>query len=261
MSWLPKSNILKILDETQSERDALQNHDIYHSINRIEDLHTFMENHVFAVWDFMSIIKSLQKRLTCVEVPWIPTGMGSTTRLVNEIILEEESDKDMYGEFVSHFEMYCHAMNQAGANTKSIDQFLLKLESTSLSEALNKSSVPDAAKMFVEDTFDKLNDSPNHVIAAMFTFGREEVIPDMFRLIIKTIDKDLNGNLKNFIYYLDRHIGLDEDEHTPLALKMIKELCGNNKLKWEESTNAAKHSMNARIQLWDGILSQIKLNH
>ena len=187
--------------------------------------------------------------------------MGSTTRLVNEIILEEESDKDMYGEFVSHFEMYCHAMNQAGANTKSIDQFLLKLESTSLSEALNKSSVPDAAKMFVEDTFDKLNDSPNHVIAAMFTFGREEVIPDMFRLIIKTIDKDLNGNLKNFIYYLDRHIGLDEDEHTPLALKMIKELCGNNKLKWEESTNAAKHSMNARIQLWDGILSQIKLNH
>ena len=115
--------------------------------------------------------------------------------------------------------------------------------------------------MFVEDTFDKLNDSPNHVIAAMFTFGREEVIPDMFRLIIKTIDKDLNGNLKNFIYYLDRHIGLDEDEHTPLALKMIKELCGDNKLKWQEATNTAKHSMNARIQLWDGILSQIKLNH
>ena len=196
MSWLPKSNILKILDETQPERDALQNHDIYHSINRIEDLHIFMENHVFAVWDFMSIIKSLQKRLTCVEVPWIPTGMGSTTRLVNEIILEEESDKDMYGEFVSHFEMYCHAMNQAGANTKNIDQFLLKLESKGLSEALNKSSAPDAAKMFVEDTFDKLNDSPNHIIAAMFTFGREEVIPDMFRLIIKTIDKDLNGILK-----------------------------------------------------------------
>ena len=60
MSWLPKSNILKILDETQPERDALQNHDIYHSINRIEDLHTFMENHVFAVWNFIpNKIKSL----------------------------------------------------------------------------------------------------------------------------------------------------------------------------------------------------------
>ena len=260
MPWLPKSNILKILDETQPERDALQNHAIYHSINRIEDLHIFMENHVFAVWDFMSIIKSLQKRLTCVDVPWIPTRMGSTTRLVNEIILEEESDKDMYGEFVSHFEMYCHAMNQAGANTKNIDQFLLKLESKGLSEALNKSSAPDAAKMFVEDTFDKLNDSPNHIIAAMFTFGREEVIPDMFRLIIKTIDKDLNGNLKNFIYYLDRHIGLDEDEHTPAALKMIKELCNNDESKWEQTVECGKSVMQSRITFWDGILTQINDN-
>ena len=89
MSWIPKSDILKILDATQPERDALQNHNIYNSINTIDDLHIFMESHVFAVWDFMSIIKSLQKTLTCVEVPWIPSGRGSLTRLVNEIILED----------------------------------------------------------------------------------------------------------------------------------------------------------------------------
>ena len=95
----------------------------------------------------------------------------------------------------------------------------------------------------------------------MFTFGREEVIPEMFRSIIKKMNKDLKGNLKPFIYYLDRHIGLDEDEHTPLALKMIKELCGDNSAKWNEATLAAKDSMVARIKLWDGILSDIKSNH
>ena len=114
--------------------------------------------------------------------------------------------------------------------------------------------------MFVENTFNKLIDSPNHVIASMFTFGREEVIPDMFRLIIKKMNKNLKGNLKPFIHYLDRHIGLDEDEHTPLALKMIKELCGDNKSKWDEATLAAKNSMAARIKLWEGILTDIESN-
>ena len=260
MSWIPKSDILKILDATQPERDALQNHNIYNSINTIDDLHIFMGSHIFAVWDFMSIIKSLQKTLTCVEVPWIPSGRGSLTRLVNEIILEEESDIDNYGECVSHFEMYCHAMNHAGANTNIIDQFLLELESSNVIEALKKSRVQDHTKLFVENTFNKLNNSPNHVIASMFTFGREEVIPDMFRLIIKKMNKNLKGNLKPFIHYLDRHIGLDEDEHTPLALKMIKELCGDNKSKWDEATLAAKNSMAARIKLWDGILTDIKSN-
>ena len=86
MSWIPKSDILKILDATQPERDALQNHEIYNSINTVNDLHVFMESHVFAVWDFMSIIKSLQQSLTCIKIPWIPTGRGALTRLVNEII-------------------------------------------------------------------------------------------------------------------------------------------------------------------------------
>ena len=260
MSWIPKSDILKILDATQPERDALQNHEIYNSINTVNDLHVFMESHVFAVWDFMSIIKSLQQSLTCIKIPWIPRGRGALTRLVNEIILEEESDIDNYGECVSHFEMYCHAMNHAGANTKNIDQFLLELDSSNIIEALNKSRIPEHAKLFVENTFSKLNNSPNHVIASMFTFGREEVIPEMFRSIIKKMNKDLKGNLKPFIYYLDRHIGLDEDEHTPLALKMIKELCGDNSTKWNEATLAAKDSMVARIKLWDGILSDIKSN-
>ena len=120
-----KSDILKILDVTQDERDALFSHKIYNSINNIDDLHIFMENHIFAVWDFMSILKTLQKELTCTDVPWAPKGGGTPARLLNEIVTEEESDIDIYGDYRSHFEMYYQAMNEAGANTKKIESFFI----------------------------------------------------------------------------------------------------------------------------------------
>ncbi len=257
MFWFLKNDILKILDATQKERDQLQNHSIYRRIKTIDHLHIFMENHVFAVWDFMSILKSLQSQLTCTTVPWIPAGKGTPARLVNEIVMEEESDVDRYGQHVSHFEMYCHAMKQAGADTDSINRFLSELKTSSVTDALQTSGAPNPASDFVNETFRILDSVPAHVVAAMFTFGREEVIPDMFRAIIKEMDRSLKGKLKPFIYYLDRHIGLDEDEHTPAALKMVKELCGNDEQKWSEATEAARTAMRARIQFWDGIIQNI----
>ena len=257
MSWFLKNDILKILDATQEERDKLQNHNIYQSIKDINQLQIFMSNHVFAVWDFMSILKSLQSKLTCVTIPWIPSGKGTPSRLVNEIVVEEESDMDPHGQHMSHFEMYCHAMHQAGANTESIDSFLQNLKTSNVSKSLIISNAPTAARNFVNETFKILDGAEPHVVASMFTFGREEVIPEMFKNIIKEIDSSLHGKLKLFRYYLDRHIGLDEDEHTPTALRMVKELCENNKDKWAEATTAAKYCMNARIKFWDEILEQM----
>ena len=71
------------------------------------------------------------------------------------------------------------------------------------------------------------------------------------------LNKKHHGKLKSFIYYLDRHIGLDEDEHTPAALKMVKQLCENDETKWAEATRAAQKAMQARITFWDGILSDL----
>lgn len=252
-----KSDVLRILDTTQNERDILLSHKIYSSIKTIDDLHLFMENHVFAVWDFMSILKTLQKKLTCTDIPWTPKGGGTPARLLNEIVTEEETDIDIYGEYKSHFEMYYQSMNEAGANTKKIESFLTNIDS-GVDQALIKSDAPKPAANFVKTTFSMLENAPVNVVASMFTFGREEVIPNMFRSIISKIDKDFKGRLKNFIYYLDRHIGVDEDEHGPAALKMIKVLCGNDEEKWKEAAQAAKMTMNARIVFWNEILDELK---
>ena len=252
-----KSDILKILDVTQDERDALFSHKIYNSINNVDDLHIFMENHIFAVWDFMSILKTLQKKLTCTDVPWAPKGGGTPARLLNEIVTEEESDIDIYGEYRSHFEMYYQAMNEAGANTKKIESFLNNLH-FGVNKSLDKSSSPMPAINFVKTTFSMLENAPIHVVASMFTFGREEVIPNMFRSIINKIDNDLKGRLKSFIYYLDRHIGVDEDEHGPAALKMVKVLCQNDETRWDEAAKAAKMTMRARVVFWNEILAELK---
>lgn len=252
-----KSDVLRILDTTQNERDILLSHKIYSSITTIDDLHLFMENHVFAVWDFMSILKTLQKKLTCTDIPWTPKGGGTPARLLNEIVTEEETDIDIYGEYKSHFEMYYQSMNEAGANTKKIESFLTNIDS-GVDQALIKSDAPKPAVNFVKTTFSMLENAPVNVVASMFTFGREEVIPSMFRSIISKIDKDFKGRLKNFIYYLDRHIGVDEDEHGPAALKMIKVLCGNDEEKWKETAQAAKMTMNARIVFWNEILDELK---
>ena len=93
-------------------RDQLFNHEVYRSIKTPDDLRTFMEHHVFAVWDFMSLLKALQRHLTGVTIPWLPQGDRNARRLINEIVLDEESDEDGEGGYISHFELYRAAMVQ-----------------------------------------------------------------------------------------------------------------------------------------------------
>jgi hypothetical protein len=258
MFKLLKNNLLNILDETQSERSALRMHPLYHSIKTEKHLHLFMQNHVYAVWDFMSVLKSLQRDFTCVEVPWRPKNNGNLSRLLNEIVLAEESDIDRYGQHLSHFEIYYHAMKEAGANTASIENFLKELDTSDVSSSLMTCNVPKPAKDFVLDTFKYIELGLPHLTATIFTLGREEIIPDMFRELVHDLNNNSSGNLKSFIYYLDRHIGLDENEHTPLALKMIKEICGDDEIKWKECIECGKSVMKSRIKFWDEILSEIE---
>jgi hypothetical protein len=235
----------------------LATHPLYASFRSIENLRVFMEAHVFAVWDFMSLLKALQRGLTCVEVPWVPSATPESRRLVNEIVMGEESD--IYqGQHLSHFELYRIAMEKCGASTVAIDRLLFALgDGSDMHEALRGSRAPDEAKFFVRDTFSVITEGKLHRIAAAFTFGREDLIPEMFKGFVRDLNRDLAGDLDTFLWYLERHIEVDGEEHGPMALRMIAELCGDDDTKWNEAETAAVFALQSRLRLWDGIAAHI----
>ena len=239
-------------------RASLKSHPLYRSLQSIDDVKLFSEFHVYAVFDFMSLLKALQLQFTCVNLPWLPTGSGAVARFINEIVHGEESDINEVGEPMSHFEMYLDAMKQLGASTKGMETFITALQNNkSVQKALEVANAPKAAQDFVNYTFSVVETKEAHKIAASFTFGREDVIPDMFIAILEEA-KTSGHDYDKFRYYLDRHIELDGDEHGPIALKMIETLCGDNDTLWAEAEAVAIKSLEVRIALWDGIYEAIK---
>lgn len=240
-------------------REALLNHPIYLDMQGSQALRIFMEHHVFAVWDFMSLLKSMQQRLCCNSVPWIPTGRGAVSRLVNEIVLGEETDEDGGGGYSSHFELYHRAMTRFGADTSEIDLFLCVLrEGQVVQESLRIADVSEPIRRFVQHTFEIIDSRDICRIASAFTFGREDLLPDVFQRIIDELSGKGDGSLDEFKYYLARHVELDADEHGPMTARLMEILCGQDEHNWRAAEEAAVGSLQARLVLWDAIHERLK---
>ncbi len=253
-------NIERIENELAPLRQKLNEHKLYKSLKTVEDIKIFMEQHVFAVWDFMSLLKALQNHLTTTSLPWTPAPNPATARFINEIVLGEESDVNELGEPKSHYEMYLDAMEQIHAKTDTIKLFITCIENNlSINEAAKKAGINEEALKFMQFTFDVIDTHEPHKIASAFTFGREDVIPDMFFQIINQSEMG-SDSFSKLTYYLNRHIELDGDEHGPLSLKMIQELCGTDSQKWGDVLEVAKQSLEQRLALWDSITMKIERN-
>ena len=247
-----------ITKKLQPLRKQLQEHQLYTALQTIDDVKVFMEGHVYAVWDFMSLLKALQNKLTCNQVPWVPVVDSETARFINEIVHGEETDINELGQPKSHFEMYLEAMQELGADTHKMEEFIGNVRNaSSITAAMDQTGLKPGVYAFMKYTFDVIATDKAHVIAAAFTFGREDVIPDMFLEILKESEKQGVSGAK-LKYYLERHIELDGDEHGPLSLKMIENLCGDDDEKWQEIEETAINAMEARIGLWNHLQEEIK---
>jgi len=235
------------------KQKILENHRVFSAIQNINDLRVFMSWHVFAVWDFMCLVKRLQRDLTSVESLWIPSDAPLAARLINEIVLGEESDEAPDGSYISHFELYLLAMKEIGADTQQIESFIdLIRMNTPVKEAMEKLSVSPYIQNFVNSTIDTVVNGNVYQVLGSFVFGREHVIPNMFSGLLENWHID-EKDAPMFVYYLKRHIELDGDEHGPAALKMIQSLTRENHTAIQELSTSAVDAIDQRAVLWDGL--------
>ena len=240
-------------------RQRLLAHPLYQRMGTLEDVQVFMGSHVFAVWDFMSLLKRLQRDLTCVTVPWIPVGDAEVRFLINEIVCGEESDVDPKGGRIAHFDLYLRAMHEAGASTEAIERALAVVRAGgSTATALVAGGVSAGAAAFSGSTFALATRGQAHEVAAAFTFGREDLIPDMFTELVTRLSQEYPGKLDTFRYYLERHIEIDGGHHGAISLRMVELLCGDDERKWQEAADAAVAAIEARLALWEAIMGALR---
>lgn len=244
------------------QKELLLNHTLYNKVKTIDDLRCFLQGHVYAVWDFMSLLKALQSKLTCTTTPWMPVGNPEIRYLINEIVLAEETDTNIDGKKQSHYEMYIDAMKACGTDVNDIEAFLENVVTTqNIFVSIKQSALHDDIKAFLDFTFNVIEHGKPHEIAAAFTFGREDLIPSMFTEILRNFNENFpEADLSKLIYYFERHIELDADEHGPMAMQMINELCGDDEVKWNEVEQISVQALEKRIALWDAIEENI-LHH
>ena len=236
--------------------EELESHKVFTNLNTLDELRIFMEHHVFAVWDFMSLLKKLQEIYVPHGSPWIPNSNGNVVRFINEIVMEEESDQS-YGsdgeKYSSHFEIYLQAMKEVGASTNLIGDFLSSVRLDGIEKALSK-DIPEPSREFMKYTFSLIERGKGHEIAASFAIGRESIVPVMFKRILEQTNISAE-QAPVFHYYLERHAHLDGEHHGPMALRLLDDLCANDEQREKEVISEVQASLGARITLWDGVLA------
>jgi hypothetical protein len=234
-------------------RKQLEQHPVFESLGNIAALRRFMHAHVFAVWDFMSLLKRLQRDLTCVDLPWIPRRDKLAAHLINEIVLGEESDMAPNGEPASHLDIYLEAMREVGADTTQFTHFLdLVTKGIDPIDAMHAAGVPEHVRTFVAHTLHTAAHESTLTVMTSFFHGRENVIPRMFTALLQRwhIAEDL---APMFVFYLKRHIEVDGDSHGPMAQQIIERATAGDSVREELVMHAAIESVRARIALWDGV--------
>ena len=252
---LPQNKIL-------AKKKALYEHPLFSQniIKSLDELHIFMEHHVFAVWDFMSLIKTLQHHVCPSTTCWLPTHniRSGAARLVNEIILAEESDIDIDGKSsISHHDLYCQAMLEVGADANQLEEFVERVRALGFWQAVDDCDVPTAAVHFMKKTFGFIESGEAHIVAAAFCFGRETIIPEMFTRLAESLQIS-KLDCPKFHHYLERHIQVDGEEHGPAAIELVENLCGHDPVHIHQAEQAALEALDARIKLWDDVVNVIQ---
>jgi hypothetical protein len=258
----PSTNVvacLRAVDPAASVKvaaamDAVGRHPAFGAVQSPRDVRVFMQHHVWAVWDFMTLLKSLQAEIAPTTVPWVPPRDAAAARLINEIATVEEGDDGPDGLLLSHFEIYLQAMDEAGADTKPIRRFTSEIAAgASWKRSLEQVAVPLAAADFLRTTMDVV-ERPLWARVAAFTIGREEVIPSMFSSLIGDLEPR-GKDLSRLRWYLQRHVDVDGSRHGPMSARLFERVCLVDPETRRRSIDVGLEALRARAALWDAVLA------
>lgn len=251
-----------LLERIEPYQAQVLQHPIYEQLDTVAGIRRFMESHVFAVWDNMLLLKTLQQRLTCVVSPWCPPEDAIAARLINEIILDEESEEVRPGQYMSHLEFYIAAMEEIGAETQAIRLLIRQLQkgdtletAIALSSKCLGHSISPVVQSFVLQTW-KCCQGETPGIIASFLLAREAIVSPLFSIMlhqIKCLEQVDAIPCVLLQGYCDRHLSVDEERHIPMGLELLDRVCGNDKQAWKQAEMSAISSLGARKQLWDAL--------
>jgi hypothetical protein len=232
----------------QLENHPLLTTDVMHDKKQLA---VFMEHHVYCVWDFMCLVKCLQNYVAPSVVPWIPNKhtKNGAARLINSIMVAEESDS-FDGRYISHFDLYIEAMEEIGADPTRVLNFVERIHSVGLFEAMEVA--PAASRAFMQSTFGFIGSDKPHVAAAAFAFGRETVIPGMYMNMVKQLGIT-EAEAPKFYAWLRRHIEVDTDDHGPAAVELVNIFCEGDPVMYREAQAAGHQSINDKMAFWDAV--------
>ena len=231
--------------------DDLNNHSLYKKVDSLDKLRVFMQEHVFAVLDFMSLLNAMRSSINPINNFWSPPSNNQVARFINEIVLGEESD-EFQNEFISHFDLYLKAMEEVGANTSIVREFVTCARDLGALQALDRFQLHHGTYQFTKANYEVCQRAYIPEIASYFCFGRETAIPAMFQRILDQF-QITQDQAPAFYHYIKRHIEVDGDEHGPMSENLLIHVCADDPYRWKVAEKAAIQSLEARIQFWDSI--------
>lgn len=239
------------------QKRALAQHPVYAAVDSLPRLRTFTQHHVAAVWDFMALLKSLQRDLAPSHSPWLPPADPEAARLINTIVADEESDVLPYRPgHASHFVWYVEAMTELGADVRPVERWLARMrDGAAPLAAMAAAGLPTASRDFVAVTLSFL-DEPLAVRAAVFLHGREELVPQMFLPLAQRLRAD-GIACERLLGYLERHVEVDGGAHGQHATALLERLFAAEPALRERGERAALRALEARVRLWDAIVSAL----
>lgn len=244
---------------TQALKEQIRSHRLYALISTKERLRLFMESHVFCVWDFQCLLKGLQNQFTCTSIPWFPTEDGEARRLINEIVLEEESDEHPSYGYASHFEIYLDAMKEAGCDVEGILGFVEGIsQSKDIERTIGRLKLHQSLKEFLRFTLHIATHAKPHVMTAVFYESRENMVPQVFQQLLEGLPETTGFSLNMFKYYLKRHIEVDGQRHGPMSERLLMKICKSED-DWADCRQMAQLALEKRLNLWEALAENMTL--